>query len=47
MIGGGTGLRNRGGGAAGGTVKVYEVDGPNGTTINVSLDKLVIISQKM
>ena len=36
MIGGGTGLRNRGGGAAGGTVKVYEVDGPNGTTINVS-----------
>ena len=42
LIGGGvTGLRNRGkpGGPVGpgGTVKVYELDGPNGTAINVSL----------
>ena len=37
IVGGGvTGLRNRGktGGPGGGT-KVYEIDGPNGSTINV------------
>ena len=41
LIGGGvTGLRNRGKagpGGAGGTVKVYEVDGPNGSAINVRI----------
>ena len=38
IIGGGiTGLRNRGkaGGPGGGSVKVYEVDGPNASAINV------------
>ena len=39
LIGGGTtGLRNRGKpGGGGGNVKVYEVDGPNGSAINVIL----------
>ena len=45
LIGGGvTGLRNRGKagpGGAGGTVKVYEVDGPNGSAINVSITHIM------
>jgi len=50
LIGGGvTGLRNRGKagpGGAGGTVKVYEVDGPNGSAINDGNSTVVSVASK-